>query len=88
MSASLISKQVHAETFPDGAPIRFRYARVRQVVGRPFGRAKLYDLLARGEIKSFSLKERGALRGIRLIDLDSLNTYLERKATEAQEAAA
>ena len=49
----------------------------------PFRRAKLYELLARGEIKSFVLKEKNAIRGMRLIDRDSLDEYLESKAIEA-----
>jgi hypothetical protein len=59
---------------------------VRQAVDSyPLGRAKLYELLAIGEIKSFCLKERGSLRGLRLIDRDSYDDYLERAAKAAQE---
>ncbi len=82
--SALTSSQVHAETFPDGAPIRCWYLRIPQVLAwYPFKRAKLYELLTRGEIKSFSLKEKGCIRGIRLIDRDSLDAYLEQKAAEA-----
>jgi hypothetical protein len=49
----------------------------------PFKRAKLYELLARGEIKSFLLKDKGAIRGMRLIDRDSLDAYLQKAAEEA-----
>lgn len=84
MTPSLVAKEVQAETFPTGVPIRSRYIRVQQVLDwYPFKRAKLYELLARGEIKSFSLKEKGNLRGCRLIDRDSLDAYLARKAEEA-----
>ena len=87
-SNSLVSNQVSAETFPDGVPIRCRYLRVQQTLDwYPFKRAKLYELLARGDIKSFVLKEKGAIRGCRLIDRDSLDQYLEKKAAEAQEVA-
>lgn len=83
---SLTSTQTYAEIFPDGAPIRCRYLRIPQVLAwYPFKRAKLYELLGQGEIKSFALKERGALREIRLIDRDSIDEYLERKAAEAEE---
>jgi hypothetical protein len=36
-------------------------------------------------VKSFVLKEKGAIRGIRLIDKDSLDSFLESKAAQAQE---
>jgi hypothetical protein len=82
---SLLSNQIQAETFPAGAPIRCRYLRIPQVLAwYPFRRAKLYELLTRGEIKSFALKDKGRVRGIRLVDRDSLDQYLERKAAEAQ----
>jgi hypothetical protein len=60
---SLTSTQIRAETFPNGVPIRSRYLRVQQLLDwYPFKRAKLYEILARGDIKSFVLKERGAIR--------------------------
>jgi len=77
-SNSLVSNQVVAETFPDGVPIRSRWLRVQQVLDfYPFKRAKLYELLTRGVIRSFALKEQGKTRGIRLIDRDSLDAYLQ-----------
>ena len=83
----LVSKQIHLETYPDGAPIRSRYLRVQQVLYfYPFKRAKLYEYLVSGDIKSFVLKEKGALRGIRLIDRDSLDAFLESNAIKAQRA--
>jgi hypothetical protein len=88
MSDSLISKEIHAKIVPPGVALISRYVRVQQVLdGYPFKRAKLYELLATGRIKSFSLKERGALRGIRLIDRESLDEFLEHKAAEASQAA-
>jgi hypothetical protein len=36
-------------------------------------------------VKSFVLKEKGAIRGIRLIDKASLDSFLESKAAQAQE---
>jgi len=82
---SLVSKQIHLETYPLGSPIRSRYLRVQQVLDHyPFKRAKLYQYLAAGDIKSFVLKEKGALRGIRLIDRDSLEAFLESQAITAE----
>ncbi len=84
MTSSLLTKQVHAETFPDGVPIRSRYLRIHQVLAwYPFRRAKLYELLTNGDIKSFVLKEKGALRGMRLIDRDSLDQFLQAAAEQA-----
>jgi len=85
MKHSLTSNQVCAETFPDGALIRCRYIRIQQALhSYPLKRAKLYEKLASGEIKSFCLKERGALKGVRLIDRDSYDDYLERAAQAAE----
>jgi hypothetical protein len=82
----LVSKQIHLETYPESVPIRSRYLRVQQVLNfYPFKRAKLYEYLASGEIKSFVLKEKGALRGMRLIDRDSLDAFLESHALNAEE---
>jgi hypothetical protein len=42
---------------------------------------KLYDLMNRSLIKSCSLKERGMVRGTRLISFDSLRAFLESRAS-------
>ena len=42
---------------------------------------KLYDLINRGLIKSVSLRERGQIKGTRLIAFDSLRDFLESRAT-------
>jgi hypothetical protein len=87
-ASPLLTSQIQTETFPDGLPIRSRYLRVQQVLAwYPFKRAYFYELLSRGEIKSFLLKDKGALHGIRLVDRDSIDLYLERKAAEAGPAA-
>jgi hypothetical protein len=44
------------------------------------GRAKLYTYLSTGVIKSFVLKNKGALRGIRLVDRLSIDSFLNSKA--------
>lgn len=51
---------------------------------RIFGlcRSSLYELIASGEVKSLAMKKEGALRGIRLINFDSLAAYIESFATE------
>lgn len=41
------------------------------------GRTKLYELIAKNRVKSVSIRERGQVKGTRLISFDSLNDYLE-----------
>jgi hypothetical protein len=83
--SSLVSNQILSETYPSGHAMRSRYIRVAQALEwYPFKRAKLYELLASGKIKSFLLKERGAIRGLRLIDRDSLDEFLQTAAEGAE----
>ena len=42
---------------------------------------KLYDLMNRSLIKSCSLKERGMVRGTRLISFDSLKSFLDSRSS-------
>ncbi len=51
-------------------------------------KAKLYDLINRGLIKSVSLKERGQVKGTRLISFDSLRAFLESRATGGEATSA
>ena len=46
---------------------------------------KLYQLLNRGLIKSVSLRERGQIKGTRLISADSLRNFLESRATGGEQ---
>jgi hypothetical protein len=58
---------------------------------RLFGlsRSKLYALISERRIKSFCLRERNKLKGIRLLNYDSLAAFLENEAkTQEQEAGA
>jgi hypothetical protein len=41
------------------------------------GRSTLYDLISTGAIKSVCLRKRGCQRGIRLINAESLQNYIE-----------
>ncbi len=41
----------------------------------------LYNLLNRGLVKSVSLRERGQIKGTRLISFDSLRGFLESRAS-------
>ena len=42
-----------------------------------FSRARLYVLLAEGQIKSASIRARGKNRGIRVVDKESIDRFLE-----------
>jgi excisionase family DNA binding protein len=81
-----------AEILADNPPIqtqlRPEWLRV-DVAAKLFGisRSKLYEFIADRRIKSFCLRERNKLKGIRLISFDSLNEFLEIQA-KAQEAPA
>ena len=48
------------------------------------GRAKMYDLIGRHEIKSACLKQPGQERGTRLINVASLREFIESKVERAQ----
>ncbi len=48
---------------------------------------KLYDLLNRQLIKSVSLRERGQIKGTRLVSFESLRQFLESRASGGTAAA-
>jgi hypothetical protein len=51
-------------------------------------RSKLYELITDRKIKSFCLRDRNKIKGIRLISFDSLSEFLENEAREQQEISA
>jgi helix-turn-helix protein len=82
----------HTDILADNPPIQTKqrpeWLRVDDTV-KLFGisRSKIYELIADRRIKSFCLRERGKIKGIRLISYDALREFLEKEA-EAQEAVA
>lgn len=48
-----------------------------------FTRPKLYQLAAEGKIKTASIRENGALKGVRLFHLASVLAYIERHTMAA-----
>jgi hypothetical protein len=58
---------------------RLRWGRVEQL---PFSRVTAYELINSGLIVSVLMTWPGSRRGVRLIDLDSLDAYLEKLAAE------
>lgn len=58
------------------------WLRVKEAVAYSrLSKAKLYQLLGRGHIKSCSLRERGMVRGTRLVSFDSLRAYLNARSS-------
>jgi hypothetical protein len=59
------------------------WIRVPQVVARfNWSRSKTYELISDGQIKSISLRRRNGVRGIRLVSVDSIRSFLESLANE------
>ena len=52
------------------------------------GRSSLYELITAGKVRSVCLKQRNALRGIRLINYDSLKAFIEEAVQSQPEAIA
>jgi len=90
-----VNSETHAQVLVDNPP--FKPAIVLRDKFRPewlridaavklFGisRSKLYELIADRKIKSFCLRERNKIKGIRLISFDSICEFLEKEAN-AQE---
>lgn len=68
-----------------GSALPTEWLRVSEAVAfSRISKPKLYDLMQRGLIKSCSLRERGMVRGTRLISFDSLKTFLESRASGGQ----
>jgi hypothetical protein len=65
-----------------GAALPPEWLRVTEAVAYSrISKPKLYDLINRGLIKSVSLRDRGQIKGTRLISFDSLKSFLESRAT-------
>jgi hypothetical protein len=73
-----------SETSVSHCTVSARYIRFAQALQwYPFKRAKLYELIREGRVKSFVLMEPGAIRGLRLIDRDSMDEFLQAAAEQA-----
>jgi hypothetical protein len=79
--ASMTSEEVRKQTLPSGA-IPLKYARVSQLIRPlgPLGRAWLYEGISKCGFRSIVIRKSGCSRGLRLIDLESLNAFLESEA--------
>lgn len=64
------------------APPEKEWWRVSEAVAATgLSKPKIYDLANRGLIKTVSLRERGQIKGTRLISIDSLRSFLNSRAT-------
>jgi predicted DNA-binding transcriptional regulator AlpA len=73
----------HTEMLAECPPIKQRPEWIRiEAAVRLFGisRSKIYELIADRKIKSFCLRERNKIKGIRLISFDSLSEFLDAEA--------
>jgi hypothetical protein len=70
--------QATAENHNNNSPEWLRIPAACQRFG--VGRSWLYLRITNGEIKSASIRQRGAIRGIRLVSRDSLAAFIERQA--------
>jgi hypothetical protein len=77
----MTSEEVRRQILPSSAA-PLKYARVSQLIrpSGPFGRACLYEGITKGRFRSVVIRKSGCSRGLRLIDLESLNAFLEREA--------
>jgi hypothetical protein len=74
----------------DSIPVQLqpRWLRVPQAVAYSgISRARLYPLLAEGQIRSSSVCAKGCRRGIRLIDRLSLDEFLEKHTAKIKEVS-
>jgi hypothetical protein len=70
------------EIVQDPATLRPRWLKVPAAVSYSgLSRAKLYLLLASGEIRSASVRVKGKIRGIRVIDRESIDEFLSNNLT-------
>jgi hypothetical protein len=76
-------------TPPNSSPTLPEWLRVSEACTYSrLSKPKLYQLLNRGLIKSCSLKERGQIKGTRLISSDSLRLFLQSRASGGEQLQA
>jgi excisionase family DNA binding protein len=72
-------------TTPTPSTIAPEYLRVKEATKfSGLSRAKLYEALTDGRIKSYSVRDPGKTRGTRLISASSLREFIESHAVPAQ----
>jgi hypothetical protein len=78
VNAKLSAENWSVDASPSLKPEWLRLPDAVRVSG--IGRSTLYMLIKSGEVRSASIRKRNRTRGIRLINRDSLNDYIEKFA--------
>jgi len=81
----MLTTEIQQDTHTGPVTLHPRWLRIPSAVKYSgLSRSRLYELIAEGNIKSICLKShRDALRGVRLVDRESVDLFMER----LQEAA-
>jgi hypothetical protein len=81
----MLTTEIEQDTHTGPATLHPRWLRIPSAVRYSgLSRSRVYELIAEGSIKSICLKShRDALRGVRLVDRESVGLFMERP----QEAA-
>ena len=81
-NVNAVSKAGHKHSLATESPSGEPWGRLPKPKGRLWGlsRTTLLEMCLRGEVKSTVIKKRHAVRGIRLIDMESLAEALNRLA--------
>src|SRR6516164_2879914 len=75
----MLTTEIQQDTLTGPVTLNPRWLRMPSAVKYSgLSRSRLYELLAQGRIKSICLKSRtGALRGVRLVDRESIDLFME-----------
>jgi hypothetical protein len=74
----MLTTEIQQDTHTGPVTLNPRWLRIPSAVKSGLSRSRLYELLAQGRIKSICLKSHnGALRGVRLIDRESIDLLME-----------
>lgn len=79
LTPALASGQCHTSTIPVERPDWTDAKTITRLLGP--SRSSLYDLAAKGLIRTASLRGRGKIRGRRLFSYDSVRNWIESQAT-------
>jgi hypothetical protein len=75
----MLTAEIQQDTHTGPVTLNPRWLRIPSAVKYSgLSRSRLYELLAQGRIKSICLKSHtGALRGVRLVDRESIDLFME-----------
>jgi excisionase family DNA binding protein len=79
----MFSREIQLDTHGGPVTLAPRWLRVPEAVKYSgLSRSKLYELLSGGRIRSICVRsQKGAQRGVRLIDRESIDSFMESHAT-------